>query len=144
MDIIFKNEIEKLLPSGHCFRHDKFSQSKRNVLRGIHGDKKTWKLTTCVFGSIQQVVVDCRQESETYCAYESFNYDENNLISVLIPPNLGNAYYVKSDNAVYHYKLAYKGNYIDADQQFSFKWNDERFAIKWPTTNPILSIRDAK
>ena len=25
------------------FNHDKFSLSKKNVLRGIHGDKKTWK-----------------------------------------------------------------------------------------------------
>ena len=31
------------------FIHDKFSLSK-NVLRGFHGDKKTWKLISCVYG----------------------------------------------------------------------------------------------
>ena len=66
------------------------------------------------------------------------------MISVLIPPQLGNAYYVKSDQAVYHYKLAYTGDYIDADQQFSFKWNDKQFGIEWPTNTPILSKRDEK
>ena len=139
-----KDEIENLLPDELYFKHDKFSQSKKNVLRGIHGDKKSWKLVTCVYGSIQQVVVDCRKESDTYLLYEAFNINENNQVSVLISPRLGNAYYVKSDKAVYHYKLAYEGEYIDADEQFSYKWNDPIFNIKWPTNKPILSTRDTK
>ena len=138
----FKDEIENLLPDELYFKHDKFSQSKKNVLRGIHGDEKSWKLVTCILGDIYQVVVDCRDESTTFKQYVSFDINETNQISVLIPPRLGNAYYVKSENAVYHYKLAYKGGYIDADQQFSYKWNDPRFAIEWPTTSPILSKRD--
>ena len=68
-----KNELENLLPKELYFKHDKFSYSKKNVLRGIHGDEKSWKLVTCVFGSIQQVVVDCGKESNTYTKYESFN-----------------------------------------------------------------------
>ena len=55
---------------------------------------------------------------------------------------MGNAYYVKSDQAVYHYKLAYEGDYIDADKQFSFKWNDPNFNIKWPFKKPIVSTKD--
>ena len=137
-----KEEIEKFIPDGLHFKHDKFSQSNKNVLRGIHGDEKTWKLVTCVVGSIQQVVVDCRKDSISYCAYEIFNIDEKNKMSILIPPRFGNAYYVKSDKAVFHYKLAYDGDYIDADKQFTYKWNDPRFGIDWPTTTPMLSIRD--
>jgi dTDP-4-dehydrorhamnose 3,5-epimerase len=137
-----QNEIGKLLPDGLLFKHDKFSISKLNVLRGIHGDEKSWKLVTCVYGSIQQVVVDCRRESDTYLSYESFQINQENQLSVLIPPLLGNAYYVKSKKAVYHYKLAYQGDYIDADKQFSFKWNKPEFNIKWDAVDPILSERD--
>ena len=32
------------------FKHDKFSLSKKNVLRGLHGDNKTWKLISCPYG----------------------------------------------------------------------------------------------
>jgi len=138
-----KDETEKLLPDNLSFKHDKFSQSKKNVLRGIHGDEKSWKLVTCVYGAIQQVVIDCRKESDIYKKYESFEINENNQISVLIPPRFGNAYYVKSNQAVYHYKLAYEGEYIDANKQFSYKWNDPTFKIKWPIENPILSDRDS-
>ena len=47
-----KDEVDALLPDGLFFKHDKFSESLHNVLRGIHGDNKTWKLVTCVYGKI--------------------------------------------------------------------------------------------
>ena len=137
-----KDEIERLLPRQLYFKHDKFSESKMNVLRGIHGDEKSWKLVTCVYGEIYQVIVDCRKESATYLKWEKIIINKNNQSLVLIPPNMGNAYYVNSAVAVYHYKLAYEGDYIDADSQFSIKWNDQRIGIDWPNLNPILSDRD--
>ena len=139
-----KDEVEALLPNNLHFKHDKFSTSKFNVLRGIHGDNKSWKLITCVYGEIQQVVVDMREESPTYKQWQDFIINKNNQKLILIPPNMGNAYYVKSSEAVYHYKLAYDGDYIDADEQFSVCWNDDSIGIKWLSDNPILSNRDAK
>jgi dTDP-4-dehydrorhamnose 3,5-epimerase len=139
-----KNEVEKLLPSNLNFTHDKFSTSKYNVLRGIHGDHKSWKLVTCVYGEIQQVVVDMRKESPTYKQWQDFIINGSNQQLILIPPNMGNGYCVRSKNAVYHYKLAYNGDYIDADEQFSLSWDDEDFDIKWLTDAPILSNRDAE
>ena len=41
------------------FEHDKFSFSKKNVLRGLHYDNKTWKLISCPYGKIFFVVVNC-------------------------------------------------------------------------------------
>ena len=139
-----KDEIDKLLPNNLVFKHDKFSESKYNVLRGIHGDHKSWKLVTCVFGEIIQVVVDCRKDSPTYMKYEKFiiNKDEQKLI--LIPPGLGNSYYANSNDVVYHYKLAYNGEYIDADEQFTLSWDDKNVNIDWGIKNPILSDRDIK
>jgi dTDP-4-dehydrorhamnose 3,5-epimerase len=139
-----KDEVEKLLPSDLYFKHDKFSTSKCNVLRGIHGDAKSWKLVTCVHGEIQQVVVDCRENSPTYKRWQDFIINQDNQQLILIPPNMGNAYHVKSPEAVYHYKLAYNGDYIDADEQFSINWNDSSIGIKWLSDNPILSNRDEK
>ncbi|TDJ82092.1 dTDP-4-dehydrorhamnose 3,5-epimerase family protein [Campylobacter volucris] len=137
-----KDEIEKILPNGVYFKHDKFSKSCKNVLRGIHGDYKSWKYVTCVYGDIFQVVVDCRKESSTYLKWESFEINENNQKMILIPPNMGNAYYVKSNEAIYHYKLAYDGEYLDANEQFTYAWNDDKINIRWPTKNPVLSNRD--
>lgn len=139
-----KEEIEKLLPKELYFKHDKFSESVHNVLRGVHGDNKSWKLVTCVYGEIYQVVVDCREESPTYLKWEKFIINKRNQKLILIPPRMGNAYYVMSKQAVYHYKLAYESDYVDADKQFTLKWNDPRINIDWPTNNPIISERDMK
>jgi dTDP-4-dehydrorhamnose 3,5-epimerase len=136
--------LHKIIPENLSFKHDKFSQSKKNVLRGLHGDNKSWKFVTCVYGEIYQVVADLREDSDTYSKWQGFDICKANQKLILIPPGVANAYYVKSNEAVYHYKLAYEGNYIDADEQFTVSWNDPRFNISWPTKRPILSIRDAE
>ena len=137
------DDIQPLINDGAKFKHDKFSKSKKNVLRGIHGDTKSWKLVTCVYGKMQQVVVDMRQDSPTYLQWQDFIIDSNQPQLILIPPRLGNAYYNMGDGElVYHYKLAYQGDYIDADEQFSVKWDDERIGIDWKCHTPILSGRD--
>lgn len=138
------DSIDPLLPKNLFFKHDKFSSSYKNVLRGIHGDSKSWKLVSCIQGSIMQVVVDMRKTSDTFLKWESFNLGDNNKSSILIPPGMGNAFYVKSEIATYHYKLAYDGDYIDAEDQFTISWNDPRIDIEWPTEKPILSNRDAE
>lgn len=124
------------------FIHDKFAESKYNVLRGLHGDNKTWKLVSCVFGEIYEVVVDMRPESPTFRKWDAFTLKSDNYQQVLIPPNFVNGYYVKSERAVFHYKLAYDGSYIDAAEQMTLAWNDEKLNINWPVTDPILQDRD--
>lgn len=125
------------------FNHDKFSKSYKNVIRGIHYDSFTTKLVTAIYGSINQIVVDLRKESPTFKKYLSFKINAENRFSVLIPPMVGNAFMVESDFALYHYKLAYEGEYIDEDKQKTLKWNDPSIGIEWDCKNPILSKRDA-
>ena len=125
------------------FNHDKFSVSNKDVIRGIHYDNKTFKLVTAVYGAIDQVVVDMRKDSDTYKASMVFNIDDNERFSILIPPMVGNGFRVKSDVAVYHYKLSYLGKYLDADKQYTIKWDDPTIGINWKCEKPILSNRDS-
>lgn len=134
--------MAKLLPNDVRFKHDKFAGSGNRVLRGIHGDTKSWKLVTVVHGEITQVVVDNRPESPTYKKWESFKLISSVPKMILLPPGVGNAFYVHSIEAIYHYKLAYSGEYFDASDQFTLKWNDPGIGIMWPDMNPILSDRD--
>lgn len=134
--------FERIINKNVKFIHDKYSTSKKNVLRGIHGDEHTHKLITCLYGEILQVIVDFRKESKTYKKHQAFKLNQEDGTSILIPPRFGNSYYVISEFTVYHYKLAYDGKYKDFDSQFSYKWNDPDLGIKWPCDNPILSKRD--
>lgn len=121
------------------FVEDDISVSLRNVLRGIHGDAKTWKLVSCLHGSFYLAVVDCREGHESFGRWASFTLSEQNRHQVLIPPGFGNGHVVLSDQAIFHYK---QSEYYDPKRQFTYLWNDPRFDIPWPVKDPILSRRD--
>ena len=125
-----------------AFNHDKVSTSSHGVLRGIHGDNKSWKLVTCLCGSIYFVIVDNRPTSDTYMLWESMILDDKKRKQVLIPPGVGNGFFVLSDHCVFQYKWSYEGEYPDVEDQFTIKWDDSMIDIDWPVDNPILSKRD--
>ena len=124
------------------FNLDKFTSSKKNVLRGFHGDKKSWRLVTCVKGEILNVIVDFRPDSKNYLKHTSFKLNSKNKTSVLIPPMFLNSWLCLSNEALYAYKWSFKGKYIDSKDQISVKWNNPQIHYKWPVKNPILSKRD--
>jgi dTDP-4-dehydrorhamnose 3,5-epimerase len=123
------------------FVQDDFSISRRNILRGIHGDSTTWKLVSCVKGEIYLVVVNNDKNSEQFRKWEGFTLSDKNNMQILIPPNFGNGHLVMSDNAIFHYKQT---TYYNFENQFTIFWNDPNFDFWWPITNPITSRRDSR
>ena len=133
-----KDEFPKNLE----FNHDKVSTSRKNVIRGIHGDFKSWKLVTCLYGELYFVVVDNRKDSISYLECDCAILNDKNRKLVLIPPGFGNSFCVLSDYSIFMYKWSYKGKYPDVKDQFTLKWNDPKIGINWPIDNPILQSRD--
>jgi|TARA_R100000908_G_C3723441_1_gene125351 dTDP-4-dehydrorhamnose 3,5-epimerase len=124
------------------FNHDKVSTSRKNVLRGIHGDFKSHKLVTCLQGELYFVMVDNRPESATYLQWDWLILNDRTRKQVLLPPGVGNGFLVLSDNSVFHYKWSYSGEYPDVEDQFTIKWDDQRLNINWGIDKPILQARD--
>ncbi|MDO8668948.1 MAG: dTDP-4-dehydrorhamnose 3,5-epimerase family protein [Candidatus Buchananbacteria bacterium] len=124
---------------GVDFVQDDISISKKGVLRGIHGDAKTWKLISCLYGKLFFVVVNCAKNSKDFGKWQSFNLSDADKQQILIPPKYGNAYLALTEKVIFSYK---QSAYYDSKGQFSYKWNDPRFNIKWPIKAPILSKRD--
>lgn len=114
--------------------------SEKNVLRGFHGDPKTWKLVCCTYGSFHLVILNYDQNSPYFGKWEAFTLSLENGLQILIPPMHGNAHLTLSDGAVFYYRKS--EYYKDGSNQFTVKWNDPRFNIPWPIKNPILSARD--
>ena len=126
------------------FKHDKFSLSKKNVLRGLHGDNKTWKLVSCPYGKCLLVVVNFVKKSKDYLKCKTWVLSHKNGVQILIPPNYANGHLCLTDMCLFHYKLSYKGPYSGPKRQFSLRWNDPKINIQWPIKKPILSQRDKK
>jgi dTDP-4-dehydrorhamnose 3,5-epimerase len=142
----FRGEIwtkwEKKFFKTTKFNLSKYTTSKKNVLRGFHGDKKSWKLVSCIKGEVLNVIVDYRKSSKNYLKYTSFVLNDKNKLSVLIPPNFLNSWLCLSKDCIYSYDYSFKGNYSDVKNQISIKWNDAKINFIWPIKKPILSFRD--
>ena len=139
----FWEEEYDLLPPDKKFKISKFTRSRKNVLRGLHGDDETWKYISCVWGEIYLAVVDNRPHSANYLKWDSFTITDRNHLSVLVPPGFVNGHLCLSEECLFHYAQSYPSNYVDVERQDVLKWNDVRLDIDWPTgVKPILSERD--
>lgn len=133
---------ERLYREGGIDQHfiqDDISVSRRHVLRGIHGDDKTWKLISCLQGSFYMVVVNNDPQSSQYRKWTSFTLSDTNRLQVLVPPKFGNGHVVMSEQAIFHYKQTTD---YDRSGQFTLIWNDPALNIWWPVQDPIVSVRD--
>jgi len=135
-------EIAKKKILDKNFLFDCMSQSKKNVLRGLHFQKKNpqAKLVTVAYGKIFDVAVDLRKNSKTFGKYFSIILSDNIGISIIIPEGFAHGFYCMSSKCIVYYKCT---KYRDKNSEMSLSWNDKSIKIKWPTTKPILSIKDS-
>ena len=118
---------------------DDISVSKKNVLRGIHGDSKTTKLISCLYGEFYFVVINWDPQSPQYGKWISINLSDKNRLQVLVPPKHGNGHVVLSEMTIFHYKQTTD---YDRTSQFTLHWDDPKLGIRWPIKDPIISDRD--
>lgn len=121
------------------FIQDDISINHKGVLKGMHGDSGTTKLVQVFEGAVQAVILNCDETSPDFGKWESFILSAENKQQIYIPPMYGNGYYVLSDHAVYCYK---QDTYYGDFKQFTYKYNDPRFGIKWMGAADVLSERD--
>ena len=124
------------------YNHDKLTLAYKNTLRGMHADKKMWKLITCVYGESYCVIVNYNFRSKYFLKKYTFTLNNINNYIIEIPPNMLLGWCCLSKECIFSYKFSYRDEYIDDNEQFTIKWNDKRLKIKWPITKPILSKRD--
>ena len=130
------------------FKKEKFifgcaSHSKKNVLRGMHIQKKfsQGKYVTVLKGEILDVVVDLRKNSKTFGKHYKIILSSDNGKSIYIPPGFAHGFLGKKDNNIIFY---YCTNYRSSKNELGLKWNDKKLNIKWSIKKPILSIKDKK
>ena len=126
---------------GLNFNHDKFSISKKNVLRGLHLQLKNpqAKLITVLHGKIYDVCVDCRKNSRTFGKYFSIYLSEKENKSLLIPAGFAHGFCTLTDDVVLHYKCS---KYRHSQSETGILWNDSDLNIAWPKKKLIISEKD--
>ena len=124
------------------FQQDNFSNSSKNVIRGLHYQKRNSQsqLLTILKGSIFDVLVDLRKSSSTFKKWIGVNLKANDEIrQIYMPPGIAHGFCVLSNEADLHYKVNKK--YIP-ENEAGIHWADKELKIRWPISDPILSSKD--
>ena len=124
------------------FVQDNHSRSAHGVLRGLHYQiqQPQGKLVMVLEGEVQDVAVDIRRGSPTFGQSVSVLLSAENRRLFWIPEGFAHGFVVLSEHAVFHYLCTapYK-----REDDAGIRWNDERLAIDWQVSEPLLSDKDA-
>ena len=119
------------------------SKSKKNVLRGLHFQRKKpqGKYLSVLKGEIFDVVLDCRPKSKTFGKHFKILLSDKNNKSIFIPPGFAHGFLCLKKENIVVYSCT---NYRDKQSEAGIQWNDPGLKIKWPIKKPILSLKDKK
>jgi len=126
-----------MVQTNYCKSHDK------GTLRGMHFQKnghEETKLIRCVRGSVLDVVVDVRKDSETYCQWVSAELTASNFKAMVVPEGCAHGYLTLEDDSDVIYQVS---AFYSKENEDAVRWDDPAFGIEWPIENPILSGKDA-
>lgn len=124
------------------FVQDNHSKSSKGVLRGLHFQWAPYsqgKLVRCISGSIFDVAVDIRKESQDFGKWVGIVLSAENKKQLWIPEGFAHGFLAISDEAEVLYKAT---NYYNPDAECGIKWNDVEIGINWPVFDVILSEKD--
>lgn len=124
------------------FTQDNHSQSRQDVLRGLHYQDMSApmaKLVRCSRGAILDVAVDLRVGSPTFCQSVAVELSDENARQLFVPVGFGHGFLTLSELAEVQYKCS---GYYNRAAEGAVRWDDPELAIAWPLSTPTLSERD--
>ena len=119
------------------------SESKKDVIRGLHIQKKLpqGKFVSVLKGKVYDVALDLRKKSRTFGKYFSIILSEKNSKSLFIPAGFAHGFCSLDNNNLVLYGCT---NYRSKKNEVGILWNDDVLKINWPVNKPSISIKDKK
>jgi dTDP-4-dehydrorhamnose 3,5-epimerase len=136
-------EIERATGRKFQVVQSNISISQCGAIRGIHyslSPEGQSKWITCVTGSIWDVIVDIRPSSPTFKKWIPILLKANSGTSVFISEGLGHGFLALEDNSAISYLLT---DEYSPDEEFGINPFDSELQISWPTSAPVLSMKDS-
>jgi len=145
--------------------------AKKGTLRGMHYQVTPFeeaKLVRCTSGSIYDVIVDLRPDSETYCEWlgieltsgssklKAHSSQPNKDCSLsktpskvegltahytmlYVPEGFAHGFLTLEDDTEVFYQMS---EFYAPDSSAGFRWNDPAFEIEWPMEPTVMSEKD--
>ena len=115
---------------------------KKGTLRGMHyqvAPHGEAKLVSCIAGSIYDVIIDLRANSETYCQWLAVEVSAQQRGMLYIPEGFAHGFQSLEDNTEVFYQMF---QFYEPTAGRGVRWDDPAFGIEWPDGPRIISDRD--
>lgn len=112
------------------FVQDNHSKSKKGVFRGLHFQTQMnqGKLVRVVAGSVLDVAVDLRRDSDTFGKWYIVELSAENKKMFYVPEGFAHGFITLEDETEFQYKCT---NYYAPEYDSGIIWNDETLNIDW-------------
>lgn len=115
----------------------------KGTMRGMHYQLSPLaesKLVRCLTGSLYDVILDLRKESPTFGQWFGSELNPENRRMMYVPKGFGHGFVSLKD----HTEILYlSSQYYSSELERGIRWNDPKFAIRWPIPPTIISEKDA-
>lgn len=118
------------------------SNKKKGTLRGLHYQEAPFeetKLVRCTRGSLFDVLVDLRIESDTYLQWFGLELSADSYRMLYIPKGCAHGFLTLEDNTDIMYLTS---QFYAPGAEKGLLWNDPAFNIKWPIEPIVISEKD--
>jgi dTDP-4-dehydrorhamnose 3,5-epimerase len=117
---------------------------RSNTLRGMHfqvAPNREAKLVRAVSGAVYDVIVDLRPTSPTHLEWQGFELTAEGGEALFVPEGFAHGFVTLVDrtDVLYHMSAFYT-----PEGARGLRWNDPRFAIRWPVAPAVIAPRDAE
>lgn len=115
---------------------------RKGTLRGMHYQappEAEVKLVRCTKGAIFDVIVDLREDSETYLRYVVVELSEDNRRSLYIPQMFAHGFQTLADNTEVFYQM---DRVYTPGFERGRRYDDPALAIEWPLPPVSVNSRD--
>ena len=137
-----KKEFERLGIHLNVAQSNISFNTAKGTLRGMHyqiSPHGEAKVVRCTNGSIYDVIIDLRRDSETYKQWFGAELSGKNYKMIYVPENFAHGFLTLEDNTEVSYQMS---EFYYPDYAKGIRWNDPEFAIQWPGEVRSISDRD--
>ena len=114
----------------------------RGTTRGMHyqiAPYEETKLVRCMAGSIYDVIIDLRSESETYRRWFGVELTAANRRMLFVPEGFAHGFQTLEDNTEVFYHVS---EFYTPGSERGIRWDDPTFSIDWPIEVQVISDKD--
>ena len=116
---------------------------EKGTLRGMHyqvGVASEIKIIRVIKGSVYDVIVDMRPDSDTFLKWTSSNLSKDSPQILYVPEGFAHGFQTLSQDVEMIYQHS---SFYDPNSERGFPYDDPKIRISWPLPVSVVSERDS-